>query len=236
MILAAGRGTRMQPKPDDPPKPLIEIAGQSLLARMMDRLIAARVSRIIVNVHHKAEMIEAALQAYQDRVELHISDEREALLETGGGVKNALPLIGDKPFFVCNADILWQENSPALAGLAQGFDAARMDGRLLLAARATGTGYDGAGDFDLLDDGRLRRRDRAEAPYIFAGVQILTPAIFADMNDTAFSLNLAYDAGLARGRLHGAVLDGVWMHVGTPEGRQIAEHILTGDTPPAPPP
>ena len=97
MILAAGRGTRMQPKPDDPPKPLIEIAGQSLLARMMDRLIAARVSRIIVNVHHKAEMIETALQAYQDRVELHISDEREALLETGGGVKNALPLIGDKP-------------------------------------------------------------------------------------------------------------------------------------------
>ena len=128
MILAAGRGTRMQPKPDDPPKPLIEIAGQSLLARMMDRLIAARVSRIIVNVHHKAEMIETALQAYQDRVELHISDEREALLETGGGVKNALPLIGHKPFFVCNADILWQENSAALAGLAQGFDAARMMG------------------------------------------------------------------------------------------------------------
>ena len=233
MILAAGRGTRMRPKPDDPPKPLIEIAGQSLLARMMDRLIAAHVSRIIVNVHHKAEMIEAALQNYQNQVELHISDERAALLETGGGVKNALPLIGDKPFFVCNADILWQENSPALADLAQGFDAARMDGRLLLAARATGTGYDGKGDFDLLDDGRLRRRDSAEAPYIFAGVQILTPAIFADMSDTAFSLNRAYDAALARNRLYGAVLDGIWMHVGTPEGRQIAEHILTGDSPPA---
>jgi len=230
MILAAGRGTRMRAGPDDPPKPLVDIAGQSLLARMMDRLIAAGISRIIVNVHHKAEMIETAIQAYQTRVDVHISDERAALLETGGGVKRALPLIGAKPFFVCNADILWRENSSALAALATGFDAQKMDGLLLLAERATGTGYDGAGDFHRLDDGRLRRRDADKAPYIFAGVQILTPQIFADIGQDAFSLNLAYDAALAQGRLHGVVLDGIWMHVGTPEGRQVAEQILRNQT------
>ena len=229
MILAAGKGTRMRAAPTDPPKPLVELAGESLLARMLTRLMAAGVRRIIVNVHHKAAQIEAMLAAFakaHPSLELHISDERDALLETGGGVKNALPLLGAAPFLVANADLLWLENSPAIDALVAGFDATRMQARLLMADRTLATGYDGIGDYHLQQDGRLRRRGQEEAAWIFAGVQILTPGLFADMSNRAFSLNKVYDQAQDADTLYGAKLDGRWMHVGTPEGRAQAERLL----------
>ena len=226
MILAAGKGTRMRAAADDPPKPLTEIGGVSLLARMIGRLEAAGIRRIIINMHHKADFIEAAAAAHQGPAELILSDERAALLETGGGVKNALPLLGDAPFLVANGDVLWRENSPAIDALCRAFDAAETDALLLLADTAAASGYDGSGDYHLGSDGRLTRKTGASAPYVFAGVQILSPAVFAAMPDGAFSLNRVYDAAQAAGRLSGTVLDGQWMHVGTPEGRAAAEAIL----------
>lgn len=227
MILAAGKGTRMRAAADDPPKPLTEIGGISLLARMMARFEAAGIRRIIVNMHHKAAFIEAAIAAHQGPADVVLSDERAALLETGGGVKKALPLLGAAPFLVANGDVLWCEARPAVAALCAAFDPARMDALLLLADTQTASGYDGSGDYDLAADGRLSRKTDDAAPYVFAGVQILSPAIFAAMPDGAFSLNLVYDAAQADGRLFGQVLDGQWMHVGTPEGRAAAEAKLS---------
>jgi len=229
MVLAAGKGTRMRAAAGDPPKPLVELAGESLLARMLDRLRAACITRIIVNVHHKAAQIEAMLAAYaaaHPALEIRISDERDALLETGGGVKKALPLLGADPFLVANADLVWLENSPAIDALMAGFEADTMQARLMMAARATASGYDGIGDYHMQADGRLQRRGEAQADWIFAGVQILTPALFADMPDGAFSLNKVYDQAQKAGALYGMALDGRWMHVGTPEGRSAAERLL----------
>lgn len=229
MILAAGKGTRMRPAADDPPKPLIELAGESLLARMLSRLMAAGISRIIVNVHHKAAQIEAMLADYaaaHPSLEIHISDERDALLETGGGVKKALPLLGARPFLVANADLLWLENRPAIDALMADFEPEKMQARLLMAQRSTATGYHGDGDYHFLPDGRLRRRTAEAVDWIFAGVQILAPALFANMPDAAFSLNTVYDQAQEAGGLFGTPLEGRWMHVGTPEGRAAAERLL----------
>jgi MurNAc alpha-1-phosphate uridylyltransferase len=214
---------------DDPPKPLVEVAGKSLLERMLARLMAAGIHKIIVNVHHKAALIEAMLadfSAAHPTLDIIISDERDALLETGGGVKKALPLLGDAPFMVANADVLWLENNPALGALIDGFEPATMQARLLMADRATATGYDGQGDYHMDGDARLTRRGERQADWIFAGVQILDPALFAAMPDGAFSLNKIYDAAQERGTLFGCPLDGRWMHVGSPEGRAEAEQLL----------
>ena len=234
MILAAGLGRRMQARAADPPKPLTEIAGQSLLARMMARLEAAGIDKIIINMHHKAEAIEAFAAQYDGRAQIVLSDERAALLETGGGVKKALPLLGDAPFLVANGDILWREETPQLPRLMAAFEPQKMAALLLLAARATATGYDGAGDFHLLEDGRLKRKSDAPAPFIFAGVQILTPSAFADAPEGAFSLNRIYDRAAARQALFGHVLDGAWMHVGTKQGRAAADKIMQSPANPQP--
>lgn len=238
MILAAGKGTRMRAAPSDPPKPLTEIAGQSLLARMMARLEAVNIRRVIINMHHKAEAIAAFAADYDGAADIILSDERDTLLETGGGVKKALRFFGDAPFLVANGDVLWrdQKNEEAnkkenvLARFIASYQAvADRDDKtahLLLAAVEKTSGYDGTGDFHLLADGRLRRKTEAAAPYVFAGVQILTPRMFDDMPSGAFSLNKIYDAAQAENRLFGHVMDGVWMHVGTPEGRASAEDLL----------
>lgn len=229
MILAAGKGTRMQAQADDPPKPLTEIAGQSLLMRMVMRLEQAGIEKIIINLHHKADIIERAMAAYDGVCEIVFSDERAALLETGGGVKKALPLLGDAPFLVANGDVLWHEAdnaNQALAQMIRGFDAAAMDALLLLSARHHSSGYDGKGDYVLHADHRLTRRTEEAAANIFAGVQILKPCLFGAMPDRAFSLNAVYDAAQARDTLFGHMLDGHWMHVGTPDGRQAAQDYL----------
>ena len=238
MILAAGKGTRMRAAPNDPPKPLTEIAGQSLLARMMARLVAANMRRVIINMHHKGEAIAAFAADYKGGVEIILSDERDTLLETGGGVKKALRFFGDAPFLVANGDVLWREENNqekkeeknVLARFIASYQAvADRDDKtahLLLAAVEKTSGYDGAGDFNLLAEGRLRRKTDTAAPFVFAGVQILTARMFDDMPSGAFSLNKIYDAAQAENRLFGHVMEGVWMHVGTPEGRAAAEDLL----------
>lgn len=226
-VLAAGLGTRMRHLTADRPKPLVDVGGRCLLDRVLDRIAAARIGRAVVNVHYKADLIEAAL-AGRTSPRIEISDERDALLDTGGGVVRALGSLGDTPFLVHNSDSIWLETGavPALDALAAGWDATRMDCLMLLAHRSTSLGFDGPGDFAMDVDGRLERRgSRPETPYVFTGVSIASQRLFDDAPRGAFSLNLVWDRAIAQGRLHGVVLTGRWMHVGTPEA--VAEAAAT---------
>ena len=224
MVLAAGLGKRMRPITDAMPKPLVAIAGKPMLDHALDRLAAAGVSRAVVNVHYLAGQIEAHL-AGRAAPAITISDERDVLLETGGGVKKALPLLGTAPFFHVNSDSLWSENGhDNLAAMAAAWDPRAMDMLLLLAERESSVGFDGAGDFFMDESGRLARRGGAAgAPFVYAGVAILRPELFADTPEGAFSLNLLFDRAIATGRLFGHVLAGRWLHVGTPEAIPLAE-------------
>jgi N-acetyl-alpha-D-muramate 1-phosphate uridylyltransferase len=217
MVLAAGLGTRMRPISDTLPKPLVEIAGRTLLDHAIDRLALAGVERVVVNVHYKAEMVTARL-AGRDHPHIEISHE-EALLETGGGVANALALLGEW-FFVVNGDVFWLDGKePALARLAAAFDPAAIDAVLLLQRTVTAVGYDGLGDYFLDPLGIPRRRGEREiAPFIFAGVQLLHRRVFEAVAERRFSLNRIYDRAERSGRLHAIVHDGEWYHIGTPEG------------------
>jgi MurNAc alpha-1-phosphate uridylyltransferase len=225
MVLAAGRGTRMRPVTDRLPKPLVEVAGQPLIDHAIDRLADAGVERVVVNLHYKGEMIADRL-AMRGRPRIEFSRE-ETLLETGGGVKRALPLL-DEYFFAVNGDILWLDGvSAALTRLAQAFDPERMDALLLLQRTASAIGYDGIGDYFLDPSGAPRRRgEREVAPYIFAGIQILHRRLFAGIDDTVFSLKRLYDRSEEAGRLGGLLHDGEWFHVGTPEGLAATEARL----------
>jgi MurNAc alpha-1-phosphate uridylyltransferase len=227
MVLAAGLGKRMRPLTDTLPKPLVPVAGKALIDYVLDKLGDAGVSQAVVNVHHRADQIEAHLKGRM-RPRIVISDERGDLLDTGGGVVKALPHLGTAPFFHMNSDTVWIEGvTPNLARLAGHFDAARMDILLLLASTATSIGYDGRGDFNMAPDGRLsRRREREVAPFVYAGAAILNPAVFSDAPTGAFSLIRLFDQAADTGRLHGLRLDGTWMHVGTPEAIKSAEAAI----------
>jgi N-acetyl-alpha-D-muramate 1-phosphate uridylyltransferase len=217
MVLAAGLGTRLRPVTDLLPKPLVEIAGRALLDHAIDRLAENGVERIVVNLHYKGEMIAARL-AERDHPRIELSRE-ETLLETGGGVKRALPLLDDS-FFVVNGDILWLDGFvSALSRLGQVFDAKKMDALLLLQRTIDAVGYDGIGDYFLDPLGVPRRRgEREVAPYIFAGIQILHRRLLDDIDDAVFSLKRLYDRAEDAGRLGAIVHDGKWFHVGTPGG------------------
>jgi MurNAc alpha-1-phosphate uridylyltransferase len=228
MVLAAGLGKRMRPLTDTTPKPLLKVAGRTLLDCALDRLAEAKVERAVVNVHYLGEQIEAHLKA---RSVPPIAISREsALLETGGGVAKALPLLGEAPFYAVNADVLWLDGSmPALRRMARAWDDARMDALLLMQSTATARGYEGRGDYFLDSLGRLRRRRANEvAPYVYAALQILHPRLFADAPAGAFSLNVLYDKAQAAGRLWGLVHDGLWFHVGTPEDLAATEREFGG--------
>ena len=225
MVLAAGLGTRMRPVTDHLPKPLVEIAGQTLLDHAIDRLAAARVERVVVNLHYKGEMIAAQLaQRRSPRIEF---SREETLLETGGGVKHALPLLGDS-FFVVNGDIMWLDGLiPALSRLAGTFNPKKLDAVLLLQRTVTAIGYEGRGDYFLDPAGIPRRRGEREiAPYIFAGIQILHRRLFDGIDDTVFSLKRLYDRAEDAGRLAAIVHDGEWFHVGTPDGLKHTRYRL----------
>jgi N-acetyl-alpha-D-muramate 1-phosphate uridylyltransferase len=227
MVLAAGFGKRMSPLTDRMPKPLVRVAGRALLDHVLDRLAEAGVERAVVNVHHFAEqMIDHLASRAQPRIV--ISDERGLLLDTGGGVLKALPELGEAPFFHLNADTLWIDGvQPNLARLAEAFDAADMDALLLLAPTAGSVGYGGRGDFAFAADGRLRKRaEREVAPFVYAGAAILTPALFAGSPAGAFSLTRLFDRAAEAGRLHGLRLEGLWMHVGTPDAIHQAEAAI----------
>ncbi|WP_300300316.1 nucleotidyltransferase family protein [Ferrovibrio sp.] len=229
MVLAAGFGTRLRPLTDHTPKPLIPVAGRSLLDRCLDRLVEAGVKRAVVNIHWLGSQIRDHLRSRGD-IAITISDESDLLLETGGGIARALPLLGSDPFFAVNADLIWRDDDePALQRLAQAFDPVRMDALLLLQPREKATGHAGPGDFELAADGRIARRgDRPTAAYVFTGVQILQPRLFRDMPAGPFSLNLLYDRAIAAQRLHGLPHRGLWMDVGNHEGLAAAEALLGG--------
>lgn len=224
MVLAAGLGTRMRPLTDTMPKPLVPLCGKPLLDHVLDRLAAGDITRAVVNVHHFAEQIEAHL-IDRTRPAIAISDERGALLDTGGGVVKALPLLGEAPFLIHNSDSVWVEGVGSnIARLVAAFDANRMDSLLLLARGAESLGYDGHGDFLMAPDGALTRRgEGGEAPFAFTGVSIAHPRLFEDAPPGRFSLNVLWDRAIAQGRLFGLGLDGVWMHVGTPQSVEDAE-------------
>jgi MurNAc alpha-1-phosphate uridylyltransferase len=229
MVLAAGLGKRMRPITTTTPKPLIEVGGKPLIDHMLDRLAAAGIEEAVVNVHYLPGLIEQHMRRGGSKApRIVISDERSRLLETGGGVKKALPLLGDAPFLVANTDDLWAEGPrPNLQRLIEYWDEARMDALLLLAPASTSYGYDGSGDFTMDPNGRLRRRrEREVCPFIFAGVTITKPALFADTPDGVFSMNLIFDKAAAEGRLYGLRLEGFWMHVGTPGAIAGAEALF----------
>lgn len=226
MVLAAGLGLRMREAVPDRPKPLVLVQGRTLLDRALDRMDAAGIELAVVNVHFMAPMIEQAL-ARRTRPGIAISRE-ETLLETGGGVAQALPTLGAEPFFVANADALWLDGAtPSLLRLAAAWNDATMDALLLLVQRERASGYEGPGDFFCAADGRISRRgDSAAAPFVYGGVQLVHPRLFAAAPRRAFSFNILWDRALAAGRLAGLVHDGAWFHVGNAEGLAAAERAL----------
>jgi len=227
MVLAAGLGKRMRPLTETLPKPLVEVAGETLIDRLLDRLAGWNIDTAVVNVHHLADQMRAHL-ARRTAPKVEISDETDALLDTGGGVKRALPLLGDDPFFVLNSDVLWGDGPhAAMSRLWGAFDPDAVDVVLLLQPTARAHGYDGLGDFLLSPDGIPARRGEARiAPYVFAGVQLIHPRAFAGAPEGAFSNNLIFDRALAAGRLRGVAHDGAWYHVGTVEAIAATEKLL----------
>ena len=228
-ILAAGLGTRMRPLTNDRPKALVEVGGRTLIDHMLDRLHSAGARRFIVNVHAFADRLEAHLRARTD-LDIVISDERTALLETGGGLKKARPLLGEDPIWAANIDSVWLESAPdgtAMQALCDLWDPAAMDAALLLAPMQRTTGFDGAGDFFIDDNHRLTFRGTAlSAPFNYMGVHITKPQIVDGVGEAAFSLAKIWRDLAPRGRLAGLVMDGDWMHVGDPAARDIAEARL----------
>ena len=227
MVLAAGLGTRLRPLTLDRPKALVTVGGLALIDHMIDRLAAAGVARVVVNVHAFADALEAHVRGRRD-VEVLISDERAAPLETAGGLKAARRLLGDAPILVANIDSVWIETGPsALEALIGAWDAARMDDVLLLAPLERSLGFDGPGDFFLADDGRLTHRGAAErAPHAYMGVHMMNPAIIDGWPGGAHGILPLWLEMTRAGRLHGVALDGDWMHVGDPAAREAAEARL----------
>jgi MurNAc alpha-1-phosphate uridylyltransferase len=227
MMLAAGLGQRMRPLTLTRPKPLIEVAGKALIDYGLDRLREAGVKTVVVNVHHLAEQIEE-WAARQTSPRIVISDERDALLDTGGGVARALPLLGPKPFFVLNSDSFWQDGPiPALARLRTAWNDDVMDCLLLLSPPERTVGYDGAGDFVRDKSGRLARGAGAGGEALaYIGGYLASPRLLDGAPRGKFSMNLLWDRAIAQGRLFGIVHDGRWLHVGTPEAIRLAEAAL----------
>ena len=226
MVLAAGLGTRLRPVTETIPKPLIEVNGRTLLDHAIDRLALVGVETVIVNVHYKAAMVAAQL-ARRDHPHIEISHEAE-LLDTGGGVARALPLLGDV-FFVVNSDVFWLDGEEhALQRLAAAFDPERMDAMLLLQRTVTAVGYEGSGDY-LIDASRCphRRGEREVAPFLFAGLQLLHRRVFAGISDRVFSLVRLFDRAEQAGRLKAIVHDGEWFHIGTPQGLSATRERLS---------
>jgi MurNAc alpha-1-phosphate uridylyltransferase len=227
MVLAGGLGTRMRPITLTIPKPLVEVAGRTLLDRGLDALVNAGVKKAVVNVHYLADQMEAHLQNRND-LTIAVSDEREQLLDSAGGIIKALPELGDHAFYILNADTFWVDAQGSnLQRLAQMWDETRMDILLMLADKNHATGYEGRGDFLLAGDGRLSRvpHDKT-SDYIYAGAAIMHPKLFAGADIAVSSLNRYFDDAIASGRLYGMVMEGHWLTVGTPDAIGEAEAAL----------
>jgi MurNAc alpha-1-phosphate uridylyltransferase len=233
MVLAAGLGTRMRPLTNRVPKPLVKVRGKALLDHVIDRLAAAGVEFVVVNVHHHAAQMREHLAKRRD-VEIRISDESDRVLGSGGGIFKALPMFEGEPFFVHNADSIWVEGyGHALARMIARWNAEEMDALLLVSSLVTAIGYEGPGDFLMDAEGRLSRvPEQRLSPFAFPGVQIVHPGLFDGCNEGDFSINPLWDQAIGRGRLYGVRLEGVWMHVGTPDALAQTEEYLA-DTLPA---
>jgi MurNAc alpha-1-phosphate uridylyltransferase len=227
MVLAAGLGLRMRPLTDTMPKPLVQVAGSALLDHVLDKLAQAGVAEAVVNVHYLPDQI-IDHTATRTHPRVIISDERDMVLGTGGGVVKALPLLGTEPFYHLNADTMWIDGvRPNLTRLAEAFDPDKMDILLLMAPTANSIGYAGCGDYAMLSDGALRRRKENQVvPFVYAGVAILSPALFKDAPSGEFALTKLFDRANEEERLFGLRLDGLWMHVGTPDAVHAAEEAF----------
>jgi MurNAc alpha-1-phosphate uridylyltransferase len=227
MIMAAGLGTRMRPLTNDRPKPLVEVRGKALIDHAIDRLVAAGVTLIVINTHYKAQMLTDHLAARKD-VEIRISPETDEILGTGGGILKALPHFEGQPFFVHNSDSVWVEGlGHALERMKDRWDADNMDALLLMASMVTSLGFEGTGDFNMDGDGRLTRVPPLRlSPYAYPGVQIVHPRLFDHAPGRSFSMNVLWDVAIEHQRLYGIRLDGVWMHVGTPDAVREADEFL----------
>lgn len=223
LVFAAGLGQRMRPITNTLPKPLVTVAGKTLLDHALDRVDQAGFETAIVNVHYLADQIERHV-AHRQKPHIIISDETQQLLETGGGTKKALPFFEDKPFLTLNSDTFWIEGASSnIQRMKNAWNSQTMDGLLLLAPTTSSVGYDSKGDFIMDANGLLKRRpEREVAPFVYSGVGILKPQLFDNIPDQAFSLNLVYDRVIAQKRLYGLRLDGIWLHVGTPDAIQKA--------------
>jgi len=231
MVFAAGLGTRMRPLTETTPKPLIKVGGKPLIDYSLDSFARASVETAIVNVHYLADQIETHL-ATRKVPNIIISDERAKLLDQGGGIRKALPLLGSEPFFLCNTDAFWVAGArDNLAALAERWAPDKMDILLLVAAAASSIGVDWPGDFTMEPDARLeRRREREVAPFVYTGVGIIKPELFAGRNEDIFRLAPFFFEAAEKGRLYGQRLDGLWLHVGTPEAIADAERALDRST------
>lgn len=226
MIMAAGLGTRMRPLTDDKPKPLVTVMGKPLIDHALDRLAAAGVTQVVVNVHYRAQMLRAHL-AGRTGMDIRISDESGELLGTGGGAVRALPLFDSQPFFILNSDSVWVGGDvPALTQLQRQWNPRDMDGLLLLAPMTAAMGYDGRGDFVIDTQGHIARPGGGGSPYAYPGVQIVHPRLFDSAPQGEFSTNLVWDRAIAAKRLFGTPMDGMWLHIGTPQALGDAERYL----------
>lgn len=227
MVLAAGLGLRMRPLTNNLPKPLVRVAGQPLLDHVLDKLDAAGVSEAVVNVHYLPDQIITHTAA-RSHPRVIISDERDQVLGTGGAVVKALPLLGSAPFYHLNADTMWIDGvRPNLTRLAETFNPDHMDILLLMAPTTTSIGYAGRGDYAMLPDGALRKRKEHQVvPFVYAGAAIMSPSLFDGAPAGEFSLTKMFDRANEQERLFGLRLDGVWMHVGTPEAVADAEEAF----------
>ena len=227
MILAAGLGTRMAPLTATKPKPLIELKGKALIDYAIDRFVQHGVKLVVVNVHYLADQLVAHLKKRKD-VEIRICDEREAILDTGGAIAKALPLFDGEPFFTHNSDSLWVEGmGKALTRMRERWNPQTMDALMLLAPTVTAIGFDGRGDFEMDSLGALKRRaEMTLAPFVWTGVQIVHPRLFDGAPKGKFSINPLWDRAIDKGRLFGVRLDGVWIHVGSPQALEEAEGFL----------
>jgi N-acetyl-alpha-D-muramate 1-phosphate uridylyltransferase len=229
MVMAAGLGKRMRPLTAMRPKPLVEVAGKPLIDHVFDRLRSAGVKRAVVNVHYLADAMEAHLKHRVKGIDIAVSDERLKLLETGGGLVQARDLIGDKPFVCVNSDNLWVDGPvDSIRLLSHLWDDARMDALLLLVPLAQAQSHKGQGDFHIDALGRItgRRKPGRLAPYVFTGVQILSPRVIADWPEGAFSTNLFWNRAIEAGRAYGVVHQGLWFDVGTPSAIPMTEAVL----------
>ena len=228
MIMAAGLGKRMRPLTATRPKPLIEVNGKALLDHVLEKLSTAGVSKIVVNVHYLADALEAHLATRAHGLEVVISDERSLLMETGGGLVKAEPLIDCDPFLSLNSDNLWIDGpADTIKLLASQWEGSKMDALLLLVPQARALNHRGMGDFHMDREGRIRRRERSHvAPFVFTGIQMISKNLLRDAPDGPFSTNVLWDRAIEEGRAFGAVHQGLWFDVGTPQSIPMTEAAL----------